>query len=378
MDHPNPIPSQSASGHDSRMPVVVLTGFLGSGKTTLLATLLRDPDMPDTAVIVDEFGQEGLDHHLLERPNGETVLLASGCICCAVRSELAETLAALMRRRANGKVPAFSRMLIETTGLAQPSRILETLMSDSRLSFQLELVGIVTTVDAIHGMVQFDEHAECMQQVAVADRIVVTKVDCVAPRALAHLRNSLVRINPTASLLCRAAGDPIDGTTLLAFDPACTAALRADRRSGCGMARPHGQDIESHVFRFERPLDWVLVSHWLGSLSFFHGDRLLRLKGVLNIKGECKPMVVHAVRHVVHEPWSLGAWPDDDRRSRVVVITRGLARREIEAALERAFEDTFRQQQSRDEAAEAIASPGPGPDSVSDRRLNIGVRHAFQ
>lgn len=354
MDHLSPNLPQSAPGNACRVPVVVLTGFLGSGKTTLLAKLLRDPCMRDTAVVINEFGQEGLDHHFIERVDGETVLLGSGCICCAVRSELADTLDALMCRRASGEVSAFRRILIETTGLAQPSRILEILMSDSRLSFQLELDGIITTVDAIHGMVQLEEHVESMQQVAMADRIVVTKVDCVPPRTLAKLKERLVRVNPAASLLSRASSDPIDSTTLLAFDPACTEVLRSGRTPSADMPDAHDQDIESHVFRFERPLDWVLVGHWLGSLSFFHGDKVLRIKGLLNIKGEDKPIVVHAARHVVHEPSSLGAWPDADRRSRVVLITRGLSRREIEVALERAFEDTFRQQQTPQESTKAI------------------------
>lgn len=332
------------------IPVTVLTGFLGSGKTTLLARRLTEPAMAGTAVVINEFGEVGLDHHLLERLEGETVLLDSGCICCSVRDGLAATLHGLLLRSQGGQLPPIKRVVIETTGLADPGPILATLIMDPRLAQAFSIGAVVTTVDGVHGLQSLDAHLESMRQIAVADRLVLTKGDLARPGELLRLRERLLRINPDAELLSVIDGDVGPDVLLPMPQPRVAvpqpAAHACDEHCGhpqhghdYGPA-PHDARVASHVFRFEQPLDWELVSHWLGSLAFFHGEQLLRVKGLLAVAGKSRPLAVHGVRHVLHEPVALRAWPDADHRSRIVFITCDLGRDAIATALERAIQDT--------------------------------------
>ena len=332
--------------HTPPIPVTVLTGFLGSGKTTLLARLLRDPDMRGTAVVINELGEVGLDHHLLERLEGETVLLDGGCVCCSVRQGLAATLHRLLERARSGEIPHIQRIVVETTGLADPGPVLANLLADAQLARALIVTAVVTTVDSVHGLEQLDSHLESVRQAAVADRIVLTKSDLAHPAVSRRLRERLAGINPDAAVLVAVAGE-VPADVLLAAgglrarghgnahrcDEHCAHEHGHHRHHG-----PHDARVRSHVFTFEAPLQWELVSNWLGSLAFFHGERLLRVKGLLSIAGEPGPLALHGVRHLVHEPVTLRAWPDEDHRSRIVFITCDLSREALESALRRARE----------------------------------------
>lgn len=328
--------------HTSPIPVTVLTGFLGSGKTTLLARLLRDPAMNGTAVVINELGAVGLDHHLLERLEGETVLLDGGCVCCSVREGLAATLHRLVERARSGAIQPLQRIVVETTGLADPGPVLATLLADAELARALALTAVVTTVDSVHGLEQLDAHFESVRQVAVADRIVLTKLDLAHPAVARRLRGRLAGINPDAAVLSAVAGE-VPAEVLIAAGslrpPRDGDGHRCDEHCTHDDAHhhgPHDARVRSHVFTFDTPLGWDLVGNWLGSLAFFHGDRMLRVKGLLAIAGEPGPVALHGVRNLVHEPVTLRAWPDADERSRIVFITFDLDREVLESALCRA------------------------------------------
>ena len=451
-----------------RTPVSLITGFLGSGKTTVLNHLLRHPGMADSAVIVNEFGEIGLDHLLIEAVSGEVAVMANGCICCTVRSDLADTLRRLLAQRDAGEVPPFSRVLIETTGLADPAPIVQMLLNNPLVSHFARLDAVVTTVDAVNAHRQIEEHPEAVKQIALADRLLLTKTDLaqadlaaadlaqkdlatgLAPTDLptsglaqtdlaqtdlaqtdrtmtdlagsAALRKQLVALNPAAPVIEVRHGvvspDRLFGAAL--FDPArkipdvrrwlnedayrdhdhdhhgnggdsdagnrqtavahAGAADRetdggglyreahdhrkdaagssngdggdggrgdegprhADRGGGATTGAPvsathagayhhHGAHaIAACCLTFETPLAWDAVSTWLAALRQHRGGDLLRIKGILCLRDEEGPVVIHGVHHVFHPPVALDRWPDDDHRSRIVVIARNLARSELE------------------------------------------------
>lgn len=343
-----------------RIPVSLVTGFLGSGKTTLLNRLLRDPAMKDSAVIVNEFGAVGLDHLFLERIDGETVLMASGCLCCTVRSDLERSLGELHWKRREGRVPPFARVLVETTGLADPAPILQLLLNNPQVASYFRLDAVVTTVDAVNAPRQLDEHQESVKQVALADRVVLTKADLQPDTAALEAR--IAGLNPAAPRHRAAHGaiaaDRLFGAAL--YDPRTRTAdarrwLNAEAyaagneshrhehhehhgHGGHGHAHDHPPlDVNRHDARIaawcmveDRPIDWDRFHRWLGALRAQRGESLLRVKGILNLAGEAGPVVIHGVHHVFHPPVRLDAWPDGDRRSRVVFITRDLPGAAIE------------------------------------------------
>jgi len=304
-------------------PVNLITGFLGSGKTTLLQRLLADPALGDTAVLINEFGEVGLDHHLLGRIDETTVLLPSGCLCCTIRGELATAIKDLHSKRERGLVPAFRRLVVESSGLADPFPILSTVQADPVLRHHFRLGTVVTTVDAVNGI----GRAESLKQVAVADRLVLTKTD-LAPDC-DTLMTRLRQLNPDAPLL-RAAEQSIAAGDL--FDDVTRSALRALPAT---MDSPHGA-VQAFALGFEGALDWTMFGVWLTMLLNRHGERVLRVKGILNVAGSETPVAVHGVQHLVHPPVHMAAWPDEDRRSRLVFIVDGLERAAIERSL-RAF-----------------------------------------
>jgi G3E family GTPase len=314
------------------IPVNVLTGFLGSGKTTLLRRLLRSPAMADTAVLVNEFGEVALDHLLIGRIDASTVVLESGCICCTVRSDLSAALRELYGKAERGLYRRFDRTVIETTGLADPAPIIFTLMTDPVIRHHFRLSSVIATVDAVNGLRQFAENPESVKQAAVADRLVLTKTDLATPEAVESIRRQLAALNPSAQVV-DANRDPVGPELLLGADLYDPERRTAEVQRWLGEEAPgHGQrhaelgrhaaDIASFHLVFEQPLDWTIFGIWLTMLLNRHGERALRMKGILNVAGSATPLCVNGVQHLVHPPFHLERWPTPDRQSRLVFIVR--------------------------------------------------------
>ena len=319
------------------IPVSVITGFLGSGKTTLLARLLRDPGMSRTAVIINEFGAVGLDHELVETSDESFVQLSNGCLCCNVRSDLVLTLGDLATRRAAGTVPPFERVVVETTGLADPAPILHALMTDRDLCEVYALDGVIATVDAVTGLATLDRHGESLRQAAVADRIVVTKTD-VPEAQTAALRARLAKINPGASVL-----EVVSGAVAPAALFGCGFYDAAGRHPDvqawlAHSAHPHAHhqdDIASFCIVREKPLHAVTLALLLSALAENCGADLLRVKGIVRVVEEPdRPAVIHGVQHVYHAPVWLARWPSIDRRTRMVFIGRNLRASWVESLID--------------------------------------------
>jgi G3E family GTPase len=348
-------------GH-TQVPVTILTGFLGSGKTTVLNYLLRQPELRGVVAIINEFGEVGLDHLLVETSEERFALLDNGCICCSVREDLVQTLKDLKARCATGSMPAFHRVLVETTGLADPVPVLHTLMTSPDLLDEYRIDGIVATVDAINGGRTLSAHPEAVKQLAVADRILMTKVDLADPEDVASLMHRIGTINPTATVL-RASNGAVDASSLLdagLFDPQARsrdvaawfeAAAIAAAGSGEGSAHhhhhcddpdcdhaavPHAHDaqISSFSLIISEPIRWAAFSQWLEYVAALKGDDLLRFNGLVNVAEiPGGPVVVHGVQHVFHPPIEMKNWPSADRSTRLVFIVRNIPREIIERTL---------------------------------------------
>jgi G3E family GTPase len=323
-------------------PVTLITGFLGSGKTTLLQRLLADPTLSDTAVLINEFGEIGLDHHLLERIDETMVMLQSGCVCCTIRDDLAGTIRSLYERREAGTLPPFRRLIIETTGLADPTPVLATVMSDVVIRHHFRLGNVITTVDAVNGEAHLDRQPESVKQAAVGDRLLVTKVDIADPAAVLRLEARLAGLNPTA-LRFRSANAAVPLPLLVGedvFDPASKTAevqrwLAAESGHDHATHRHddpnrHDARIQAFTMTFDGRVDWTVFGIWLTMLLHARGADVLRVKGILNVGEGAPPVVINGVQHLVHPPLHLDRWPDDDRRSRLVFIVRDIAREAIE------------------------------------------------
>jgi G3E family GTPase len=328
----------------TRTPVTLITGFLGSGKTTLLRELLADPALGETVVLVNELGEIALDHHLLSRIDERTVVLASGCVCCTIRADLADELRELEVRRARGEIPGYERVAIETTGLADPAPILSTLLTDPMLEANFRIDGLVTTVDAVNGVSQLRDQPEAAKQAAVADRLLLTKTDLVAPAQLAELAARLARVNPGAPQIevrhGRISAREVIGVAARDDAEALRDALRYSEAVTAHDARGHVHDESAHdhrirafALRFEQPLDWTMFGIWLSMLLAARGEDVLRVKGLLNAAGSAGPVVVNGVQHVIHPPVHLADWPDDDHSSRLVLIVRAIAGDDVERSL---------------------------------------------
>jgi G3E family GTPase len=333
-------------------PLTIVTGFLGAGKTSLLNALLRDPALAGTLVIVNEFGEIGLDHLLVERLDGAMLVMTSGCLCCSIRGDLIATLEDILRRRDNGRIAPFQRVLIETTGLADPAPVLHTVMAHPYLMLRFRVDGVVTLVDTVNGSATLDAHEEAVKQAAMADRLVLSKTDLLAGGGFTELRARLTKLNPGAVLLDAAKGEATAGALLDAgiYDPdrrisdvrrwlnaEAFAARAADHHSNHVPRHPHGDgsqgegeqhDVNRHdarirafCMRHEAPLAPAALDLFLELLPKAHGPRLLRVKGIVALGDDpSRPVVIQGVQYVFHPPLRLPAWPDADHSTRMVFI----------------------------------------------------------
>ncbi|HET7635286.1 MAG TPA: GTP-binding protein [Burkholderiales bacterium] len=334
-----------SSSVDSRCPVSVITGFLGSGKTTLLNRILLHPAMSRAAVIINEFGEIGLDHLLVTTPNENMVLLNSGCLCCTVRGDLVNTLRELYIKRRDGEITPFDRVLVETTGLADPVPIMQTLITDAEIAPAFGLSNVIALVDAVNGRNQLDRNPESVKQATVADCLLITKTDLASEADVAPLRQRLVRINPGARILEVVSGaiDPDQLFTAGVNNPRAKApeverwlSEEAFAHAGSGEHSTHahggGGRHDAHIHSFsvyrDQPIPRAGLVAWLHLMTSLRGPDLLRVKGLLNVDG--RPVVINAVQTLLHEPMTLDAWPSSDRRSRFVFITHGMDRATIE------------------------------------------------
>lgn len=343
------------------VPVTLLTGFLGAGKTTLLNRLLHDPAAGRVAVVVNEFGEAGLDHDLIEEAAEDVVLMPAGCICCSVRGDLSRTLMSLLARRVRGEL-AFDRVVIETTGLADPGPVQHTLLVDRVLAANYALDGIVTVVDAVLGASTLDRHREAQAQVAMADRIVLTKCDLTDAATLAALATTLDRPNPGVPRIRADKGIVPSGALFgvgalrrtmtpdravawlampgeaLAPDPlAGISGLRLPRSPVVDLAAPshHAADdrIATASITLDEPIPGEVFDFWLDTLIALRGPDILRLKGIVHIVDIPRPFVFHGVQHIFEPPVPLDGWPVSDRTSRVVVIARDIPKADLQASL---------------------------------------------
>jgi G3E family GTPase len=323
-------------------PLTVITGFLGSGKTTLLNRLLKDPGLADTLVIINEFGEIGLDHLLIEKLDSDMILLSSGCLCCTIRGDLISTLEDVLRRRDNDRIAPFKRVVIETTGLADPAPILQTIMYHPYLMLRFRLEGVITLVDAVMGEATLDAHEEALKQAAVADRIVLTKSDLIPVAeqvALDRLKARLAALNPGAILLDAAKGEATVAALLNAgfYDiegkhPNVRQWLNAEAFDKGHGHHDHHPDVNRHdarikafCLRFAGPVDIMALDLFLEIMRNAHGAHLLRLKGIVALADDpSRPLVVHGVQHIFHAPQRLQAWPDADHTTRMVFILKDI------------------------------------------------------
>ena len=304
----------------ARIPVTIVTGFLGAGKTTLIRRFLKSPEGQGTAVIVNEFGAVGIDDALVRDSAEETVLLGNGCLCCITRTDLQVALRRLVFDRERGTVPPFARVVIETSGLADPAPILQTFSTDRALGGEFHVDVVLAVVDAVNGATVLADAAEARKQVILADRLIISKTDLVTPATVKALTRHLQRLNPRATIDVAVAG---------ALDPNRIIEPATRERSSFIAEAEHGDGIASFVLEREGPIQWPAFSRAMETLLALRGPDLLRVKGLLNVAGCRGPVVVQYVQHLAHPPVELESWPDENRSSRVVFITRNIPERQV-------------------------------------------------
>ena len=322
-----------------KIPVTLVTGFLGSGKTTLISKLLLHPDMRRVAVVINEIGEIGIDHDLVTLSSENITLLANGCICCSVRTDLQETLRDLFAQRRVGEVFDFDRVIVETTGLADPAPVVQTLASDTLLAAHYRLDGLITLVDGLHGVGQIDQQTEAVKQIAIADKILLTKTDLTSADHLETLCGRIRQLNSQSPIEFIRQGE-VDPKRLIDLGLSSSRAslktlqflgevLTADAVSADGAGRYLGQRSAAHnaavktlSLRFTEPFEWLSFSSALELLTTLRGPDLLRMKGIVNVDGD--PVVVQGVQHIIETPVKMDRWPSEDKDSRLVFIVRNM------------------------------------------------------
>lgn len=352
---------------DKRIPVTLLTGFLGAGKTTLLNNLLQHPEMAGAAVLINEFGEVGIDHHLVDRVDETMLLLDSGCICCSVQGDLVKALRNLAERGSKREIPEVTRVVIETTGLADPVPVIYTLTQERFVAARYRCDGVITAVDATHALKQLDHHREAVRQVTMADRLLITKCDLADTACRSLLEGRLDLLNPAAARIevhqGRTSPHVLFGCGIYANADRSTKVatwlgaeqIRADRSRAAGTGAPsvlrgkairashaathvkahHDHSVSSFVINFDAPVAWYDFAVAMGRVLQTHGPKILRVKGLMNVAGDPLPRVIHCVQDVAYPPVSLTGWPEqspfEDRRGRLVFIVCDLAREEVDA-----------------------------------------------
>lgn len=342
------------------IPIVVLTGFLGSGKTSLLNSMLKDPMLSNACVIINEFGEVGIDHLLVENSTENLVELSSGCLCCTIRGDLIDTLRDLLARRDAGTIKAFDRIIIETTGLADPAPVLHVVMAVPELLARLSLQGVITVVDGVNGLATLAAHEEAVKQVAVADRVVLTKLDLLEGKEgedmLFAIIAKLRKLAPSARMLTTHRGEAtaerllsmglynpasktLDAQNWLSLEAVQRAEHHHHHHDHHHDVSRHNASIRSFAFTEKEPISPEAFELFLSLLTSYHGPNLLRMKGIIKLSDDpARPIVVHGVQHVLHPPVRLEAWPDEARETRLVFIVKDIEKAEIEG-LFRAFSD---------------------------------------
>lgn len=330
--------------YEEKLPLHVLSGFLGSGKTTLLKSWLAQQNLNDIALLVNEFGEVGIDHHLLNEVAPDTVLLPSGCVCCQIRGELKTALLDLYERRARGLLPPFKQVILETTGLADPSPILSTLLHDRQLQHHFVQGTLVTLVDAEHGRIQADAQPEWLAQVSAADKLLISKRDRVSEDQAQQLHTWLQQLNPLAEL-----GDTQQAlqTPQQLFQSQVIRGSREQRFRWLGACADEQFTLQptahsaSHpatqtcVITLQQSLNWPAFAIWLSMLLHCHGSTVLRMKGILRVSDSSTPIVIHGVQHTLHPPVHLRDWPGELASSKLVFILRGLDADRLQQAFSR-------------------------------------------